>query len=182
MSHRLTPMTRFAVLAALGFAVTATTARAAEPAPTREQQRAEVEYMKFVADHHLMGTLMAELCENKAVSGRLERLCRRIDRAQSREIGLLEGWLDGWYGIDYSPDISEADAADLYDLAGLRGAEFDVALSRMFIEHHKQIIERSRAVLPKLYHKKLRQLAEDIIRTQSREIKEFEAVIESYDD
>lgn len=138
--------------------------------------------MKFVADHHLMGTLMAELGQNKAASRRLERLCQRIDRVQGREIGLLEGWLDGWYGIDYSPDISEADALDLYDLANLRGAEFDIGLSRMFIDHHEQIIERSRAVLPRLHHKKLRQLAEDIIRTQSREIEEFEAIIQSSDD
>lgn len=176
-------VTRFVHAAAVvtGLALVATQpARADGPAPTDMQQQAEVEYMQFVADHHLMGTLMAEMGQIKAERHRLEKLCARIERVQAREIGLVQRRLAGWYGIDNSPDINDADADDLDALGDFEGGEFDVELSRMFIDHHRDIIERSREVLPLLHHRKLRQLAEDIIRAQSREIRGFEAIIRSY--
>jgi uncharacterized protein (DUF305 family) len=176
----VTRLVRAAVVVT-GLALVATQpARADGPAPTDTQQQAEVEYMQFVADHHLMGTLMAEMGQIKAERRRLEKLCARIERVQAREIGLVQRRLAGWYGIDNAPDITDADADDLDALGDFEGGEFDVELSRTFIDHHRDIIERSREVLPLLRHRTLRRLAEDIIRAQSREIRGFEAIIRSY--
>lgn len=47
-------------------------------APQASEPRAgfEINYLKFVADHHLMGVLMAQLCVEKAVHEELREDCR----------------------------------------------------------------------------------------------------------
>ncbi len=70
--------------------------------------RAEVRYLEGMIDHHQMALDMAQDCLNKATTESVRTLCQNILDAQSTEIETMQGWLQDWYGIDYTP-MSMAD-------------------------------------------------------------------------
>ena len=149
-------------------------------ATERQQARLEIRYMKFTIDHHAMGVQMAQMCQEKAVSGDLKDLCARIEEVQSQEIVQLQGYLKEWYGIDYQPQMSQGDQRQMERLERLSWAAFDIAISRMFIRHHEQIIRVSVRAHDRFIHPELKEFAHQVINAQSREIGEFLAIINSY--
>ena len=52
-------------------------------------------------------------------------------------------------------------------LASLGGAEFEIAFMEMMTKHHEEAIKEGRHCLDRAYHTELRELCENIIRTQS---------------
>lgn len=163
-----------------GPAPVATRAARSEPSPRRGQQRAEVRYMQFTADHHMMGVEMATLGEQKASNAQLSAINTRIRQEQAAEIEQVRTFLRDWYGIDYQPEMSRRDERDMRRLESLQGEAFDVELSKMFIRHHRQIIAASQKALRQITHEELRTVAENVITKQTAEIEEFETVLESY--
>jgi uncharacterized protein (DUF305 family) len=151
---------------------------ASGPAPTRQQQLHEIHYLELVADHHAMGVMMAEMCEEKAVSPLLHEICAEAAAKQAEELEMVLSWLHDWYGIDYEPDVSGM--GQMNRLMGLEGPAFDVEFSEKFIKHHLRIIRASAQELDKLYHPEAIQLATSIVVNQSAQVDELRAVIESY--
>lgn len=167
---------RRTALAAMTLA-TAASAQAGSAATSPDAAAYEVDYMKFTMDHHAMGVEMAFVCQDNAVSDRLNDLCVRIEQDQAQEIITLDGYLSDWYGQGYEPVLTEQDVMDLQMLRGLEGRQFDIGISEMFIEHHRMIVDRSEEALARVEHQELLGLAQGIITKQSAEIAEFEAVI-----
>ena len=153
-------------------------ASASEPAPARRQQQHEIHYLMLVADHHAMGVMMAEMCEERAVSPELRELCARAAEDQAMEVEQVLGWLEDWYGIEYEPDVSGM--GQMNRLMRLSGPAFDVEFSEMFIKHHRRIILASAQELDMLYHPQAVQLAAHIVEEQSADIAELRAIIQSY--
>ena len=157
--------------------VASASAFAGSPATNPDAATYEVDYMKFTMDHHGMGVEMAFVCQDKAVTDRLNDLCVRIEQDQAQEIITLDGYLSDWYGQGYEPVLTEQDMMDLQMLRGLEGRQFDIGISEMFIEHHRMMIDRSEEALARVEHQELLGLAQGIIAKQSTEIGEFESVI-----
>lgn len=92
MSRRFSLTARSAGLAALtllGFASPAPpAARAAEQAPTKQQDRFEADFLKGMIDHHAMAVEMAMACDDRAVH---DDLCDRIIAAQTAEMETMQG-------------------------------------------------------------------------------------------
>jgi uncharacterized protein (DUF305 family) len=153
-------------------------ASAAAPAPKKQQQQHEIHYLELVADHHAMGVMMAQMCEEKAVSPELRDLCARAAADQAMEVEMVLSWLEDWYGIEYEPDVRGM--GRMNRLQRLEGPAFDVEFSEEFIKHHRQIIRASAQELGFLYHPEAEALAMHIIEEQSADIEELRAVIESY--
>ena len=170
---------RVAVAAAA--AVITASAFAGSPAANPDAAAYEVDYMKFTMDHHAMGVEMAFVCQDKAVTDRLNNLCVRIEQDQAQEIITLDGYLSDWYGQGYEGVLTEQDVMDLQMLRGLEGRQFDIGISEMFIEHHRMIIDRSEEALARVEHQELLGLAQGIITKQSAEIGELESVIAEAD-
>lgn len=162
----------------LAACVPATSARAGMAATESEDTAAfEVDYIKFTAEHHLMGVAMAELGLEKAESPLLEDLSGRIREDQAEEIGQLLGFLSAWYGESYTPALSATDEEDLQSLGDLNGRAFDVALSETFIMHHQMMIDISEEAAVLVEHEELRAFARNVIDVQTAELAEFESVI-----
>jgi uncharacterized protein (DUF305 family) len=66
----------------------------------------EVDFMKFLADHHLAALRETELCQQRAQTPQLQSLCRRNNAVQREEILTLQRLLHDWYGINYHPQIT----------------------------------------------------------------------------
>ena len=147
---------------------------ASAPAPSQSVSNFEIKFMTDMIDHHHMAVMMAEMCIAKAIHPELRSLCENIRAAQMAEIEEMQGWLQDWYGITYEPVMKPGDERMMERLASLTGAEFEIAFMEMMIKHHEKAIKEGRHCLDKAYHTELRELCENIIRTQSAEIAQMQ--------
>ena len=134
----------------------------------------EIRFMQDMIDHHAMAVETAQLCVERAVHEELRELCEQIIAAQSREIGMMQRWLEQWYGISYEPQMKPGDQRMIEELASLSGADFEIAFMQMMIEHHEAAIREGETCLDRANHRELRRLCENIIATQSAEIEQMQ--------
>ena len=147
---------------------------ASAPAPSPSASNFEIKFMTDMIDHHHMAVMMAEMCVAKAIHPELRSLCESIRTTQMAEIEEMQGWLQDWYGITYEPVMKPGDEKMMERLASLTGEEFEIAFMEMMIKHHEKAIKEGRHCLDKAYHTELRELCENIIRTQSAEIAQMQ--------
>ena len=172
------PLVTVAVAALVAAVLPAAAARGGAAAMESEDTAAyEVAYLKFTAEHHLMGVAMAELGLEKAESTLLEDLSVRIREDQAEEIGQVQGFLSAWYGESYTPTLGVTDEEGLQSLGDLNGTAFDLALSETFVMHHQMMIDISEEAAALVEHEELRAFARNVIDVQTAEIAEFEFVI-----
>ncbi len=147
---------------------------ASTPAPRESTATFEQAFMKNMIDHHQMAIEMAEICLQKAVHEELRSTCENIISTQSAEIRRMQGWLQDWYGVTYTPTMKPGAERDLQRLGALSGEEFEIAFMESMIAHHEGAIREARECTRKAYHKQLLRLCESIISAQSAEIAQME--------
>lgn len=147
---------------------------ASAPALSPSTSNFEIKFMTDMIDHHHMAVMMAEMCIAKAIHPELRALCENIRMAQMAEIEEMQAWLQDWYAVTYEPVMKPGDENMMERLASLTGAEFEIAFMEMMIKHHEKAIKEGRHCLDKAYHTELRELCENIIRTQSAEIAQMQ--------
>jgi uncharacterized protein (DUF305 family) len=147
---------------------------ASTPAPSQSVSNFEIKFMTDMIDHHHMAVMMAEVCIAQAIHPELRSLCESIRTAQMAEVEEMQAWLQDWYGITYEPVMKPGDEKMMERLASLSGAEFEIAFLEMMIKHHEKAVKEGRHCLDKAYHTELRELCENIIRTQSAEVAQMQ--------
>lgn len=161
-THVLAP-----ILAAVLFG---TTAFAAAPAPSRDQQRFEVKFLTMMIDHHFAGVKMAELCDGRTVHTELHEMCDEIKTAQLAEIATMQGWLRDWYGVAHEPMLDRKSKRQIEQLAQYSGEEFEKRFMTMMSTHHAMAIESGTHCLLRGYHADMINMCAMMIGTQSDEI------------
>jgi uncharacterized protein (DUF305 family) len=126
----------------------------------------EINYLKFVADHHLSGVMMAELCVQKAVHAELREHCQMAAQNQRQETELVLSLLRQYYGIEYEPSVEGE--GRMTQLERLSGAEFEIRFLEEFPRHHKTVIQQSQPLATNAVHEEVRQMAANIIRNQTQ--------------
>jgi uncharacterized protein (DUF305 family) len=162
---------QFAADAAAPPAPTTTSAPAASTSAARYEQR----FLIGMIDHHQMAVMTGTMCVEKAVHEELRQLCEQIVSTQSREIEMMQGWLQDWYGITYEPQMSKSMERQMEQLAALSGAEFEMPFMEMMIRHHQGAVREGRQCVDHAEHRQLIRLCERIIATQTAEIEKMEA-------
>ena len=148
---------------------------ASAPAPDRATARFEVDFMENMIDHHTLAIQMAQICVQKAIHPELRQMCQTIIETQSQERQQMQTWLQRWYGVGYQPQLKPGDQRMLERLAALSGAQFETEFMQMMIKHHQTAIREAEGCLRRAYHPELRHLCQNIITTQSAEIKQMQA-------
>lgn len=167
---RLTTLVAIVGTVALVVVLSAPTAAASAPAPSKSQARFEIRYMKFSIDHHAQGITLAKLCLQKAQYDPLkDNVCAPSIPSQERQIAQLEKYLKEWYGITYTP--KKVIPPQYNHLRELSGARFDIEFMEVFSEHHLKIISKSTDCLARAYHEQLRtNICVPIIMEQSKSV------------
>lgn len=126
--------------------------------------------------HHQGAIDMAELAEERARTPFVRELSANIIRDQQEEIATLKR-LRSALGDVKPADLGghgghgEMMMGDADDVAELAKAEaFDRTFLEMMIPHHESAIVMARAELDRGEHDELKELAEEIIEAQEREI------------
>jgi uncharacterized protein (DUF305 family) len=142
------------------------------PAPDPATAHYEVKFMTDMIDHHAMAVMMANMCLQKAQHPELRSLCENIIATQTHEIEEMQSWLQSWYGVSYEPDVK--DNGQMKKLMSLSGAVFEIEFMQMMIRHHYKAVKEGEQCVTRAYHPELRQLCQNIVVTQTQEIRQMQ--------
>lgn len=153
----------------------------------------ETHFMQMMIPHHQGAIEMAELVPQRAQHAELKTLATGIISDQSQEIADMTGWLQSWYnttpqaGMGMMPGMNmgmmpgmNMGMGDMDRLRSLQGDAFDREFLLEMRVHHQSAVMMAQMVLPATTHPELKQLAENIIRSQNAEIAQFEQWLKAW--
>jgi uncharacterized protein (DUF305 family) len=166
----------------------------------------EINYLKFIADHHYAALRMTELAagtdmtrdaaispdegtsptpgkqpvQAKASAAEIKSMARRNNRMQREEILTALGFLRDWYGITYQPHVrltNQAQIALLEKTAG--GSAFDHTFMEVLSRHHFMAMEPSVRcqVASDPDHDELHRYCSGIVHSQISDIEDMRGML-----
>ncbi|MFI8499608.1 DUF305 domain-containing protein [Streptomyces sp. NPDC085524] len=194
------------ILAAPGGAVTAASVEPAHSAgmtmrvltQADEHNQADVTFAQRMIPHHRQAIVMAQMARSHGSSPEVRALAERIQKAQAPEIRTMTGWLRAWgepvpRGMGSMEDMAgmgqdDDDATSMpgmmhrtqmVDLNRASGRAFDTMFLTMMIEHHEGAIDMAQYELRHGSYSPTKDLATDIIRSQTAEIAQMSAMLKA---
>ena len=141
--------------------------------------KSEREFLEGMIPHHkeAVDTAKEEIARGGSTS-EIKKLAQDIVVAQEKEIALMKGWYQSWYGIAYVAD-PKAYKPMMRDLSKLSGASLDKVFLEDMVMHHRGAIMMAQSVQPYIEHKEITDLSKAIIDSQSLEIKQMQAILKN---
>ncbi|AFY76693.1 hypothetical protein Ple7327_1299 [Pleurocapsa sp. PCC 7327] len=144
----------------------------------------DLRFIDAMVLHHQGAVVMAKEVQQKSKRPELKQLADEIIEAQEKEIAQMQQWRNAWYPkageqpmawysqmghmMLMSPEQMKAMRMDR-DL-GKADAEFDLRFLNAMIPHHEGALTMARDALSKSQRPEVKQLAENIITSQQKEI------------
>lgn len=153
----------------------------------KDARAVEKAFLTGMVHHHESAIDMAEIADEKGKAPFITKLAEDITTTQEREIAEMERIYERLLGGKLKPDpaahdglgLSAAEAGMTHDAQtnqALRAADpFDRAFVDEMVPHHEGAVKMSGVVLKSTKDAELRKLAEEIVSTQKREIKQMNA-------
>ena len=137
----------------------------------------EIDFMNMMIQHHSMAVEMANDVVQRGQHQELKDAAQNIIRDQNREIEEMKGWLQQWFNAQYQPGMMHDTKAaqDMSMMHGLSGDELDKMFLSSMRVHHLGAIEMAKLVPDRAVHDELKQMAQNVITSQSEEISKFES-------
>ncbi|ANW21445.1 DUF305 domain-containing protein [Streptomyces clavuligerus] len=161
----------------------------ANPAPGAFNDT-DVMFAQMMIPHHEQALEMSALADGRAEDTEITALAREISGAQDPEIQKMTSWLRAWgkpgtapmdhgsgHGSESGGMARMMSAKDLAGLKAAQGRAFDRAFAQLMIDHHKGAVEMAEDERKNGRNATARQLAEDVITTQSAEIARLEKIL-----
>lgn len=144
----------------------------------------ESDFLNMMIEHHQSALDMAKLVPDRAAHQELKAAAQKIITDQTREISEMTGWLQSWYNETPKKgmmhDMPGMGMADMMSLQNLKGDAFDKQFLTMMRMHHMGAVEMAQLVPNRATHEELKTLGQNIISSQSSEIKEFEGWMKTW--
>jgi uncharacterized protein (DUF305 family) len=182
-NSRTTPLLALAAVAVLGVA---TAGCGGEDEQSAGGNPTEQAFLEAMVPHHEAAIAMADVAERRAQSSEIRRLASDIGATQRPEIAEMRSIHERLFGSPLAPNeaaheklglTAEEAGVDHEDAAATlaRAKPFDRAFVDEMVPHHQGAIAMAEVLLPATDDAELRHLAEGIIATQEREIREMDA-------
>jgi uncharacterized protein (DUF305 family) len=152
-----------------------------EPTPTLEpaamMELDDETFLGAMIEHHEGAVEMARIALERAEREEIREMAMEIIEAQEAEIGMMESWMNDWFGhgghgADHG--VSHAEMGMDMDMDEFRQADpFDRAFIDAMIVHHEGAIEMARAIRDSTEREELQSLADEIIEAQEAEIEQM---------
>jgi uncharacterized protein (DUF305 family) len=140
-------------------------------------------FIEQMIPHHVDAVEMSELALGRAQSEEVKELAQNIITSQSTEINQMKTWYRQWFGSEYTeaeddfrmgPGLMRGRMGMMggnIDFEALQSAEdFDSAFAKEMIPHHQMAIMMATMLERSTNRPEMKQLASDIIKTQTSEI------------
>ena len=158
---------------------------------TNISQNADVldaHFIEQMIPHHEDAITMAKLARTKAQRTEVKQLSQNIIDSQGREIYQMKSWYRDWlgrevpkdsevmgrHGMGQSTRMHMGMMGDETDMTRLEQAkEFDKAFIEEMIPHHQMAVMMATMLLQGTNRPEMKQLAQDIIAAQTKEINQM---------
>ena len=142
-------------------------------------------FIEQMIPHHEDAITMANLALTRAEHPEIKILADNIIKAQSEEIDQMKEWYQSWFGNDVSNiSSSMGQGMGMMMNGGMMGNETDIktlesagSFDKEFIEqmipHHQMAVMMGQMLLRSTNRPEMKQLAENIITSQTREINQM---------
>ena len=139
-------------------------------------------FLSLMIEHHQGAVEMANLVPDRAKHQELKDLAGNIISSQTKEIGDMTGWLQSWYTM--APQKGMMPMAgmgmDMGKLQSLKGDAFDQEFLKQMRAHHASAVEMAQLVPSRATHQELKDLAGNIISSQTKEIGDMTGWLKSW--
>jgi uncharacterized protein (DUF305 family) len=144
----------------------------------------ELRFLDAMVPHHQGAVEMAREVLDKSQRPEMKKLAQDIIAAQNREIEQMKQWRKAWYPkADSKPMAWHAQMGHMMAMSpeqiqammmkgdlGAADAEFDKRFLNAMIPHHEGALVMAKDVLSKSKRPELKQLAQEILTSQQKEI------------
>lgn len=145
---------------------------------------ADVTFATQMIPHHASAIQMADMALSQTSNAEVKRLATSIKDAQSPEIETMSAWLKGWgkpvpamTGQDMGSMGSMASGSmssqEMAALGKAGGGAFDTLWLESMIKHHRSAVTMAQTELASGRSAEAKQLAQQIVDSQSKEITEM---------
>ena len=168
-------------------------------AERRMDMRTEVDkpFIEMMIPHHQSANEMAQMALSRAKSPEVKKLAQSIIEEQTREIEQMQTWYKQWYGtevpttemnmgMDSGMDESmmqammQMEMMDREMMEALENAQdFDREFLRQMTRHHRTATMMAGLVVNSAQHREIRNLAQNIIESQSAEIAQMQQLLQA---
>ncbi len=142
-------------------------------------------FIEQMIPHHEDAIVMAELALARSKRPEIKTLANAIIESQSKEIKDMQGWYKSWYGTEISKSTTNSGGmmhggtmsagGSNTDVALLENAaDFDKKFIELMIPHHQMAVMMAQMLQGGTSRPEIEQLTQNIIRSQSSEIKKMQ--------
>ena len=137
-------------------------------------------FMSMMIEHHQSANDMAKLVPDRANHQELKDLAGNIISSQTKEIADMTGWLQSWYGMAPQKGMMSMAGMDMGKLQSLKGDAFDQEFMKQMRMHHATAIEMAQLVSSRATHQELKDMAQNVISSQTKEINDMTGWMKSW--
>lgn len=139
-------------------------------------------FIEQMIPHHQDAITMAELALEKATHQEIKKLAEDIKKSQSEEIENMRSWYKDWYCIEVSDGNTETMGMMMHggmmgddtDIESIKNAsDFDKAFIEEMIPHHQMAAMMAQMLERGTSREEMKDLAQDIIDAQTKEINDM---------
>jgi uncharacterized protein (DUF305 family) len=141
-----------------------------------EGQNLEISFLSMMIEHHKGAIDMANWILERTQNPDIKTAAEAIIAAQNPEIEQMTAWLQDWYGQGVDERSTNMMQGEMDTMMGSTEASAnpDVAFLQEMSLHHNSAIDMAQVALLKGTHTELRELAKNIIVTQSQELAQYQ--------
>ncbi|MBR8832493.1 MAG: DUF305 domain-containing protein [Stigonema ocellatum SAG 48.90 = DSM 106950] len=147
----------------------------------------DLRFIDAMTPHHQGGVSMAKVAQEKSQRPQIKNLANDIIKAQNQEIAELKQWRQTWYPkAGDKPVAYDAQMGHMMEMSsdqmkgmmmsmdlGAADNEFDLRFINAMIPHHEGAVTMAQDALSKSKRPEIKKLAQDIITSQQKEIKQM---------
>jgi uncharacterized protein (DUF305 family) len=139
--------------------------------------KSEREFLEGMIPHHQEAVDTAkEVLARGGSTPEIKKLAEDIVVAQEKEIAMMKGWYQAWYGEAYVADPADYKPM-MRDLSTLSGAALDKVFLEDMVMHHMGAIMMAQSVQPYIENQEITDLTKAIMETQTAEIELMKRLI-----
>ena len=137
----------------------------------------DLQFIDTMSVHHQAAVDMASLVPKRAGHAEIQALAADIMLGQLKEISDMKSWRGEWFK-DAAPAVNmelpgmhdSMKDADMKNLEGLKGTDFDLEFIRQMIPHHEGAVQMAKDAEKRATKPQLKTLAAAIVKAQEAEI------------
>lgn len=159
------------------------------------EMRVEVDkpFIEMMIPHHQSANEMAQMALSRAKNPEVKKLAQSIIEEQTREIEQMQTWYKQWYGTEVpstgmnmgtqsgmDQSMMQMEMMDREMMESLENAQnFDQEFLRQMTRHHQMATMMASMVVNSAQHREIRNLAQNIIKSQSAEITQMQELLQA---